>query len=80
VAVVKLRDVIEGMDLPDSGWLSLLNIDTGEIVTPNAGGEVIGEDDLLTEDDLHSDAFVPLPNAEDIRRSVRQLMSGHGRT
>jgi hypothetical protein len=42
---IKLRDVIDAMDLPNQDWESYLNRDTGEIVT------VTDEDRALVEDD-----------------------------
>jgi hypothetical protein len=48
-ARVKLHDVIEAMDLPDQGWKSYLNRDTGEIVT------ITDEDRALVEDDSDVD-------------------------
>jgi hypothetical protein len=43
-ARVKLRDVVEALDLPNQDWQSYLNPDTGEIVT------VTDEDRDLVED------------------------------
>jgi uncharacterized protein UPF0158 len=48
-ARVKLRDVIDAMDLPNQDWQSYLNRDTGEIVT------VTDEDRSLVEDDTDLD-------------------------
>ena len=48
-ARVKLRDVIDAMDLPNQDWQSYLNRDTGEIVT------VTDEDRALVEDDADLD-------------------------
>jgi hypothetical protein len=38
---VKLSDIVEATDLPHNGWRSLLNPETGEILTLNELGEVI---------------------------------------
>jgi hypothetical protein len=77
---VKLRDVIEAMDLPNQQWQSYLNADTGEIVT------ITDEDNALVEDDvdpaelpewqreplskareaLESDRFLRLPDSFEI--------------
>jgi hypothetical protein len=50
-ARVKLRDVIDAMDLPNQDWQSYLNRDTCEIVT------VTDEDRSLVEDDADLDGL-----------------------
>jgi hypothetical protein len=59
-ARVRLRDVIDAMDLPNQDWQSYLNRDTGEIVT------VTDEDRDLVEDD---------PDQEDLPDWQREALS-----
>ena len=39
-ARVKLREVVEAIDLPNQDWQSYLNTDTGEIVTVTDEGRI----------------------------------------
>ena len=91
-ARVKLRDVVEAMDLPNQDWQSYLNRDTGEIVT------VTDEDRSLVEDGeelddlpdwqreavpkireaLESDRFLPLPDSFEIHEWSIMERFGHG--
>jgi Uncharacterised protein family (UPF0158) len=72
-ARVKLREVIEAMDLPNQDWQSYLNPDTGEIVT------VADEDRALVEDDADIDELPDwqretLPQAREALESNRFLL------
>jgi hypothetical protein len=65
-ARVKLRDVIDAMDLPNQDWQSYLNRDTGEIVT------VTDEDLASVEDDADLDDLYEhsLPGSPTVRVDV----------
>ena len=72
-ARVRLRDVVEAMDLPNQDWQSYLNPDTGEIVT------VTDEDRDLVEDGENLDDLLAwqretLPKAREALESDRFLL------
>ena len=66
---VKLREVIEAMDLPNQDWESYLNRDTGEIVT------VTDEDRSLVEDDAEPEEL-PAWQAEALPK-VREALESN---
>src|SRR5688572_20186233 len=70
---VKLRDVIEAMDLPNQDWQSYLNRDTGEIVTITDEERDLVEDDAGPGDlpDWQREA---LPKAREALESNRFLL------
>ena len=77
---VKLRDVVEAMDLPSQDWQSYLNRDTGEIVTATDEDRWLVEDGMSLDDvpawqqeslpkvreALESDRFLALPGSFEI--------------
>jgi hypothetical protein len=78
---VKLRDVIEGMDLLSEDWQSYLDPETGEIVTVTDEARRLAEDEDVDLEDLadweqeslaaarrvlESDRFLPLPDKFEI--------------
>jgi uncharacterized protein UPF0158 len=70
---VKLRDVIEAMDLPNQDWQSYLNRDTGEIVTiTDEERDLVEEgEDLGDLPDWQREA---LPKAREAVESDRYLL------
>ena len=75
---VKLRDVVEAMDLPNQDWQAYLNRETGEIVTMT-DEELVEEGENLddvqgrqrealpkTREALESDRFLTLPGSFEI--------------
>ena len=67
-ACVRLRDVIEALDLPNQDWRAYLNPDTGEIVT------VTDEDRRLIEDGEEAD--LPAWQRESVTENSRSSRVG----
>ena len=66
---VKLRDVVEALDLPSQDWRSYLNRDTGAIVTVTGEGRLLDDEDSDAEEtgeDLDSDRFLALPDSFEV--------------
>jgi hypothetical protein len=67
-ARVKLRDVIEAMEVPGDDWHSYLDPKTGEIVTLTGDGQLLGGDEDLEDVDPDDvpDRFLALPGRFEI--------------
>jgi hypothetical protein len=90
---VKLREVVEAIDLPNQDWQSYLNADTGEVVTVTDEDRALVEDgedldDLpalqretlpKTREALESDRFLPLPDSFEIHEWSIMERFGEGR-
>jgi len=71
-ARVRLREVVEAMDLPNQGWQSYLNADTGEIVTVTDEERDLVEDGA-SPDDLPAWQRDALPKVREALESTRFL-------
>ena len=63
---VQLQDIVEVIEIQQSGWRSFLNRETGAIVTLTDGGEVIAEDEDFDREVLDDEPYVAVPDTFEV--------------